>query len=285
MASEFQETTSKRADEQKAALLKAIAEQGSAGRSAFTQAQGVVDPLRQEAMQRAASGIAEGQAYGPGYLETPGNQNGALSTIQAALAQSKAMQEADTARQAASGEDYFARLQGALPFVDQETQRAIQEIAAARAEAEADREFQKQMQQMQLEQSRNSLAASRSRGGAGGKGLSLSEIKFLQAQDLAERQSQFRNSLSKRVGPKTARAFNAVIGSAKDLNSALGDIAGASGADWAKYGINDKRTIANIEALVMAYYNGEDVPESFQHNAPSSSRPGSRPYEHGTGRV
>ena len=269
MASEFQDMASKRADEQKAALLKAVAEQGSAGRSAFTQAQGVVDPLRQEAMQQAASGIAAGQAYGPGYLESAGNQNGALTTIQAALAQSKAMQEADTARQAASGEDYFSKLQGAIPFVDQETQRTIQEIAAARAKAEADREFERQMQQMQLEASRNSLAASKNRGsGGGGKGLSLSEIKYLQSQDLAERQAQFRSSLGTRVGPITQRAFNAIVGSAKDLNSAMGDIAGASGADWAKYGINDKRTIASLEQLVQAYYNGDDVPASFQHNSP-----------------
>lgn len=153
--SSFQ-TAAQRTDDQKRALLDAVAQAGTAGSNAYQNAQQQTQGLRQQAVGAAlnAAGTSPLASIpgGTNAVTAPIEQNFAMR--QADLAQGQATFGQDIARQQAAGEQYFGQLQGAIPIVEQRTKQAIEKILA-------DERMQQEQNAIQLEMSRNNLAASR----------------------------------------------------------------------------------------------------------------------------
>ena len=146
-------------DDQKRALLQAIAEQGSAGRQAYANAQTQVQTGRQSAVSGAlarAGAVDAPEAY------RQRAQAEAVSPYDAAsssLASGQATFEQDIARQNVSNESYFDKVKAAVPILnaenesrrqsqmflgdqaDQERQAALTEALMGRQESARNREY------------------------------------------------------------------------------------------------------------------------------------------------
>lgn len=151
-------SASQRTEDQKQALLQAVAQAGSAGARAYDQAQTQTTGLRDQAVG-AALGAAStsplsGISGGTERVTGPINQNFAMR--QADLAQGNATFQQDIARQGASGEQFFGQMQSAIPVVENYTRQAVEKILSAERESQADRQLQREIAQNQLAQSRQS---------------------------------------------------------------------------------------------------------------------------------
>lgn len=153
-------TASDRTEQQKQALLAAVANAGSKGAAAYEQAQTQTGGLKNQAVSAALGAASTSPVAGiPGgsaAITAPIEQNFAMR--QADLAQGAAGFQQDIARQQASGEQYFGRMQTALPVVENYTRQAVEKILSAERESQADRQLQREIAQNQLAQSRQSAS-------------------------------------------------------------------------------------------------------------------------------
>lgn len=153
MDSPYFESASRQVDESKAALLKAVAEGGSAGKAAFDQAQAQAAQARQDAIARAAQRSA---LYGVG-----GDSQTFLGAYDARANQmgvNRANFESGLAQTQASGESYLEKARGAIPVLqginlnkaaDEETKIKLT-IEAAKQKALADQEKEQRALQRTL---------------------------------------------------------------------------------------------------------------------------------------
>lgn len=202
---------------QQAALLQAIAEQGSRGKANYEQTQAQTQANRQVAVQSA---LANAQAQGgpgtsgaPAALQTqlgaqaavPGNERAAdISAAQANFGQ-------DQAALTNANDSYMNQLGAAVPLVAAHAQAAAQQRAA-------DRALQLQLQQLQVQQAQASLANTQSK----------TTQESVAAKKYADQQAQQANQQqvidqAQRSG-STGRAFLQILQSNPDLPSALADL-------------------------------------------------------------
>lgn len=168
-----------RTEQQKQALLQAVAQAGAAGGNAYQAAQQQTNDLRGQAVG-AALGAAQGSPLGQigggvQSLTAPIEQD--FARRQADISQGAATFQQDIARQQAGGEEFFGRMQTAIPVVENYTRQAIERILAEERAEQEQRALQREMAQMQLQGAREDRAdraaerAARAQNG----GLSVSE--------------------------------------------------------------------------------------------------------------
>lgn len=209
-------SATERTQAQKKALLDALASQGSAGMTKLQETQGQLQEGQQaavgQALQRTA---ATSSASRPGAFQAAAAE--AAAPAQAQIddsARAQGVFQEDIARQAATNEQFFGQLEGAIPVVQERTRLAVEEIIRQQEEAERDRALSQQLAEMQLVGQREQnaarkalaqieLEAARARasaassgggggggggGGADGEGLSL--LDQLRQADLDEQQKE-----------------------------------------------------------------------------------------------
>lgn len=252
--SAFQNAQS-RTDEQKRALLAAIAQHGSAGKQEFDRAQQELGAGRSAAVSEAAqrAGVIGAPAE---YIAQARQQAGSgYDMRQADLAQNRAAFGADIERQGAANEQYFSQLGAAIPITESRTRAAVEQIIREQQEAEQERLLKQKLQEQELadrdeqraferedrdfqrEMRGVALAQARAGGGGGrggGRGPSLTDLLKLEDRSKdasldASRKFVMAN-IQKHASKPTQDAFYKLTGSAKSLNEALGYVAEAASA-------------------------------------------------------
>lgn len=157
------DSAAQRTDAQKRALLDAVATGGQAGAQAYQEAQAANQAARQQALA-AATGNMQGSPLGL----IPGGSQSQTAPVQqefarrdADIAQAQGTLAADTQRQALAGEDFFGRMQSAIPITESRTRASVEQIIREQEEAARERALALQMQQLQLEGQREAIAAQR----------------------------------------------------------------------------------------------------------------------------
>lgn len=160
--SSFQDAAS-RTDAQRRALLDAVASGGQAGAQAYQQAQAQAQQARMDALAGASQAAQNSPLSlvqgGLAALERPVQQDAALR--QADLSQAQQTLQNDLARQQASGEQFFSRMQQAIPITEARTRMGVEQIIREQQEAEAQRALEMQLAQLDLQSRRESIAAQR----------------------------------------------------------------------------------------------------------------------------
>lgn len=263
-----------RTDEQKRALLSAIAQHGSAGKQQYDQAQQELNQGRTAAVNEAAT--RAGAIGAPAeYLAQARQQAASGYDMRSTdLAQNQAAFGADMERQGATNEQFFGQLGAAIPITESRTRAAVEQIIREQEEARQAREmeaqmrreeqeFRRQMQAMDLEGGRIGLATARANASGGGRGgPSISEqiaiAKFQEgqeksAQDQAMEQSRrfVLGKLQQSASPNTANAFMTAVSGAKDITDALARIRGGYAA----------ATGPNADPKAAAMFKGVSVPK------------------------
>lgn len=157
------DTAQQQTEVQRKALLDAVASGGAAGAQAYQQQQAQNQAMRQQAVANAA-GAAQGSPLGL--------VQGGLASLQAPVARDAALRDAelgqaqstlqnDLARQQSSGDDYFNRMQQAIPVTESRTRMGVEQIIREQEEAARERALQMQMAELQLQGQRESVAAQR----------------------------------------------------------------------------------------------------------------------------
>ena len=214
MASPYFDSANAQVADSKAALLKAVAEGGTAGKVAFDAAQAQAAQAKQEAVARAAQRSA---LYGIG-----GNDQTFLGAYDARANQAavnRAGFESGLAQTQASGESYLSKVSGAIPVLeaqnlqkvtDQETKikLAIQ-AAKDKAQAALDKETRAEQARLEREQrseQRTIARESRAEARAAAKEAKPTAAKLLGAGEaLAD---QYNTFLGK--GNKSAQPFQEI---------------------------------------------------------------------------
>lgn len=239
MTSPYFESAGRVIDESKAALLKAVAENGAAGKAAYEQAQQGLNQARQDAVNRAASrshlGIGGDNQTFLGNYDARANQ----------MAVNRAGFESGLAQTQASGESYLEKARGAIPVLQAvNTNKALDTeskiktaIAAAQAKAQAELEKEQRAEQRRLETearaearaiARENRAAERAAKKEAAKDSKLTKAELLGAgQTLSD---QYAGFLGKQPGgpgtfsaDESARALAAYKGiSPLEVNTLLG---------------------------------------------------------------
>jgi hypothetical protein len=163
-------TAQDEAEESKKRLLQGVAEAGTAGRTAYRNAQQAVATQRQSAVQ-AAAGRAQQVAAPEAYLaRQQATISRPLHQIEGSIQAGGAQFDSDIARQSADASTYFDKVKAAVPIVQAQSQTAVQSLLAnerqvsadrqagltealqSRMDAERQRQFQAALQKMQREQ-------------------------------------------------------------------------------------------------------------------------------------
>lgn len=279
-----------RNDAQKKALLDAIAQQGTAGREAYQKSGQAINKDRQAAIQATMGQGAGGQNLLAGQSQEelgflPGGRADALSALAGSNRSAQAQFQADRSTQAAGVNEYFGRLNSAIPIEQSRTQGAIEQIIKQQEDAQAEREFQKQMQQLQLQQAQTQLQQTRESGrGGGGGNLSVSDQLKIMDRDRSDAQGQFVGDFSASWGPKTSSALTGILANNKDVNGAMQALSqmAADSKNFTKpiyardskgHLITDSKGHARIEfdftnvspellaTAIQSYYNGGRAPD------------------------
>lgn len=227
-------TATEDAKAQQAALLQAIAEQGSRGRAFYEQQQQQAQTQRQAAVQSALA-----RAQGQGGPDAPGAPQAlqAQLTAQAAapgdqraadVAQAKTYFDQDQAALAGANDAYMGQVQAAVPIVakraEAEAQAQIRQQALQKqlADLELQRsQISLQQSQLGLEGQREANAAARNRA-AQPDTLSVAEQKYLDDQAMQQRQDNAVR-MSQTAG-STGNAFRALVSHNPDFASAMADL-------------------------------------------------------------
>jgi len=136
------DNTEAQLDEQKKALLQAIAEQGSAGRQAFQNAQTANEQQKATAMQQAlarATAINAPDAFNQGAAQDLARPFDATASN---LSNQQATFDADLARSAATNSSYFDKVKASVPIVRAQSDAEIARILAEAKQNTSDRQEQ-----------------------------------------------------------------------------------------------------------------------------------------------
>lgn len=155
-------------DDQKKAMLQAMAQSGSAGRAAFEEARKAVEAEQQAAMQRAAQRAA---LVGMPNVGVEGQVGEAYGSRLSALDSAKAGFDADLARRQSANENYFGQVGAALPFLQAKVTEKLgtreaeikKGLELARLKAEQERQDQLDREQRQYERQLESEARAEAR--------------------------------------------------------------------------------------------------------------------------
>ncbi|MGH9266739.1 MAG: hypothetical protein ACRD0D_01025 [Acidimicrobiales bacterium] len=176
-------------DEQRRALLAAMARYGSEAARLTDEAASAIAQDRRRALAAVA---AEAGAIGAPQAVTEANQarlGGAYDRYTTDLAAARAARGSDVAAQSAAGESYLAQASAAVPVLAERTRRALEErrlageADLARARLAAEREDQLHSARLAGEElglARQQAAAreAEARAGEGGSGGDLAERRF-----------------------------------------------------------------------------------------------------------
>lgn len=149
-------------DDQKRALLAAIAQNGSAGAAALQQQAQQAQQAKAAAIQQIA-GATKGNSASissPGFAGQQQALGAQVGDLRAAdIAQGQQAYNQNIGQISAANDSYMGKVGAAIPIVQSRTQAAVQQIIAQQREAEAQRQAALQQQQLQLQQQRESIAA------------------------------------------------------------------------------------------------------------------------------
>lgn len=120
-------------DNTKRAMLAAMAQAGTAGVTAYQQAQQAIAAQQQQAVQAALAGAAEFHAPAALQAELANTINAPYARYQADLTAARAYGDASNARSQAANAAYFDQAKAAIPALRTYSQAKAAEQAAARA--------------------------------------------------------------------------------------------------------------------------------------------------------
>lgn len=205
----------------KAAALDAIAQAGSAGKASFDLGKANVDSSRAQAIQYAASALPSGQNLlagqkDLGFLDAPAgapqNPNSALGVLSASNSAENQALSNDTQRSSQGLNDYYGRVNAAIPIEQSRTRGVVEQILADERDKQAQRQFQSQMQSISLQRARASLQAKTEKG---------AKVTPLTASELSQRQSQFIADSASQYGRKTNTALDQILNGTKNPADAM----------------------------------------------------------------
>lgn len=226
-------TAQARTDEQKLALLKALADSGSAGAQAYKDAQKGVDTARQTAF----NGIIPNDLAAGGSQQFANEQaqiiNAPDQQAKADLSQGLASFDQYMQLQNNANANYMDQVKMAIPIEQTTTERAVQRILAEK--------------ELQLATLKASLARASGGGGGsggGGSGSSLAQQKY----DAEQQQGIFDNIISSYA---TDGDGNLMIGRATAINKII-SLGVPIETAWAGLPSSDKDA---IRSAVNTYYS------------------------------
>lgn len=277
-------------DEQKAALLAAIAQNGAAGKAQFDRA--AADVAAQQA--QTAQATKERTDFAPAALVAQLQQGTAqvYGDRAADVAQAQGTFDRDIAAQNNANGNYMSQLGAAIPVVEARTRLGVEQTIREQQEAERDRALQREMAGLDLQSKRESLAAAKDAREADKTTISTAQQK-LDAENANKKSQDFTLSmLTQHASPGTQRAFFDLVAQAKSLPEAISRIRQLAGGVTIKNkdGSTEKRSLNGtygtdvsasvLEDWVRRYFSPSDDEIALamggykEPAAPPPSRPG-----------